>query len=186
MKDRTSLAQCTNSRPPATDEYFEYYGGYVQLVKEGDISRLAENQVEEMRTVFQQVPESHACVLHSPYTWTLKQVCGHMIDTERIFSDRLHRFAAADFQPLPGMDQDIYVAQQDFETPSLKSLVDEMLFCRQANVLLLRRLKREAWDHRGVASDRSVTVRALAYMLVGHVSHHLNIIQKRLLQIQAT
>jgi hypothetical protein len=78
------------------------------------------------------------------------------------------------------MDQEPYVASCNYESPSLPALVDELCFCRQANVLMLRRLKPEAWNNRGVASGHPVTVRALACMLVGHINYHLQIVRKRL------
>lgn len=78
------------------------------------------------------------------------------------------------------MDQDPYIANNDYVKPSLSALLDELIHLRKANVLLLRRVKPEAWDNRGVASDHPVTVRALAYILVGHINHHLKIVRKRL------
>lgn len=167
-------------RRPGRDEYFEYYDTYVRLVPDGEIPELLKSQIDDLRSYFATVSEANASVLHKPYTWTIKQVVGHMIDAERIFADRLHRFASGDKQPQPGMDQDPYVASQDYESPSLKSLVDELLHCRQANLLLIHRLRPEAWDNRGVASGHTVSVRALAWILAGHIIHHMNIIRKRL------
>jgi hypothetical protein len=166
---------------PAIDEYHEFYSGYIGKVPSGNLIQIAEEQITELRATFATISESQSSVLHPPYTWTIKQVIGHMIDTDRVFGDRLHRFAAADFQPLNGMDQDPYVDNLDYESPTLSALVDELLHCRQANALLLRRLPAAAWDRRGIASGHSVTVRALAYMQVGHVTHHMRIIEKRVL-----
>jgi hypothetical protein len=168
------------SRRPGSDEYYEYYAKYIQLVPDGDLRGLAEAQIGELRSFFQGVSEQEATVLHAPYTWTIKQVLGHLIDAERIFGNRIHRFASGDFQPLPGMEQDPYVANNDYELPTLQSLLTELILCREANVLLLRRIKPQAWEHRGVASDHPITVRALAYVLVGHILHHLKIVAQRL------
>jgi DinB superfamily len=165
---------------PSNDEAFEYYFTYIRLVLPGNIIELAKKQIDELQVLFRDVPEAVAMKLHAPYTWTIKQVVGHMIDAERIFADRLHRFACGDFQPLPGMEQEPYVANCDYESPSLASLVDELCLCRQANVLLLRRLRPEVWSNRGIASGNPVTVRALACILVGHVNYHLEIVRKRL------
>ncbi|MDP1562635.1 MAG: DinB family protein [Pirellulaceae bacterium] len=167
-------------RTPAPDESFEYYHNYIRHVPPGDILDLAKQQIDELRSVFDTVSVSESMKLHAPYTWTLKQVVGHLIDAERIFADRLHRFAAADLQPIPGMDQNDYVNNFDYDSPSLANLVDELVFCRQSNVLLLRRLKPSAWDQRGVASGHSVSVRALAYILVGHIEYHMQIVRQRL------
>ncbi len=165
---------------PSKQEYFEYYGTYVDKVPDGDILELATAQCDELRKVLGSLKESEAMVLHAPYTWTIKQVVGHLIDAERIFADRLHRFAAGDQQAQPGMDQDKYVAEQDFQTPKLQSLVDELTLCREANLLLIRRLMPGAWDYRGLASGYSFSVRALAWILVGHINHHLDILRRRI------
>lgn len=165
---------------PEPDESFEFYHNYIRHVPPGNILELAQRQIEDLRSVFRRVSASEETKLHPPYTWTLKQVVGHLIDAERIFADRLHRFAAGDLQPIPGMDQNDYVNNYDYEKPSLAMLVDELVLCRQANVLLLQRLKPTAWDQRGVASGNPVTVRALAYILVGHIEYHLKIVRQRL------
>lgn len=141
---------------------------------------IAQAQVIEIRDFFQKVPESQSVILHAPYKWTTKQVVGHLIDADRVFADRMHKFAAADFQPLNGMEQEPYVENQDFNTPTLSALVEELLLCREANILLMRRMKSTAWDHRGIASEKPVTVRALAYIQVGHITYHLKILRKRL------
>jgi hypothetical protein len=170
----------TYNHRPEKSEYFEFYDTYVQHVPEGDLLANASSQVKELREFFASVPELHSNVLHAPYTWTIKQVVGHIIDTERIFANRFHRFACGDFQPESGMDQDIYIANSDYEAPTLASLVDEWQHLRQANVLLMKRTAPAAWDNVGVASEHNVSVRALGYMLIGHVAYHMKIVRSRL------
>jgi hypothetical protein len=168
-----------NHRPDKS-EYFDYYDTYVQNVPEGDLLENASTQVLELQEFFASMPEVQSNVLHAPFTWTIKQVVGHMIDTERIFANRLHRFACGDFQPESGMDQDVYVRNCNYEAPSLASLVDEWRFLRLANVLLMQRLTPSAWGNIGVASEHKVSVRALGYMLVGHVAYHMKIVRSRI------
>jgi hypothetical protein len=175
-----AIVQSIPTSPPRDSEYFEYYGTYVSQVPEGNLISLAEAQIDELKLFFERVTEAQATVLHAPYTWTIKQVVGHLIDADRFFADRLHRFASRDFQPLNSMDQDIYVANLDYQSPSLASLVEELGLCRLSNVLLLRRLPPGAWDQCGIASDHPITVRALAYIQVGHITYHLKILRKRL------
>ncbi len=165
---------------PRRDEYFEYYAKYVDRVPEGEIRELAAGQIDSLRHTFDGVSEKTAAIVHPPSTWTLKQVVGHLIDAERIFAERLHHFAMGDLQPLPGMNQEEYVAHADYETPSFAALVDELVLLRQANVLLLSRLRAADLSACGEASGHPVTVRALAWMLVGHVEHHLAIVRERL------
>ncbi len=167
-------------RRPESEEYFEFYSNYVSQVPPGDFFQLLNGQVAELRGLFENVNEEQALTLHAPYTWTCKQVVGHLIDAERIFANRLHRFSAGDLQPLPGMDQGPYITNNDYVAPSLRSLVDELVHCRQANALLLRRIKPESWDNCGIASGHPITVRALAYILIGHINHHLKILRQRL------
>ena len=166
---------------PASSEYFEFYANYISQVPDGNLFAIAEAQIDELRTFFENVSEHQSTVLHAPYTWTIKQVVGLMIDTDRVFADRMHKFASADFQPLNSMDQNAYVQNQDFVSPTLSVLVQELLLCRQSNVMLLKRLSPEAWSRSGIASDHPVTVRALAFMQVGHITYHLKILRKRLM-----
>lgn len=168
----------TTTRPTA-DEHDEYYSAYTGRVPEGRITDLMDSQIAEFRAVLDRVSESDAGVLHDPYTWTIKQVVGHMIDVERVFSYRALRWASGDHRPIIGMDQNPWVDNTDYETPSLASLVDELELCRRANICLFRRLKETAWDERGEADGNVMTVRAAAYCLVGHISHHLEIIATR-------
>jgi hypothetical protein len=166
--------------PPRPDESFEFYATYIRLVPNDDLLETGTVQIEELTNLLEIINEKTASQLHAPYTWTIKQVIGHMIDTERIFANRLHRFACGDLQPLPGMEQEPYVSNCDYDSPRLDVLIDELCCLRRANIHLMRRLKPNQWDNRGVASGHPVTVRALGYMLVGHVTYHLQIIQKRI------
>lgn len=165
---------------PLPDEYAPFYGTYVDLVPDGKCLHLLRTQIADLRQLLQVVEEPAASVCHPPYTWTLKQVVGHLIDTERIFADRLHRFATGEQQAQPGMDQDAYVAGMDYERPTLAGLLDELEHLRKANILLIDRLSSEAWNRCGIASGHSVSVRALVWMLVGHIIHHSQIIHQRL------
>lgn len=170
------------SQRPTTDEYFEYYDTYIRLVPNGDIVQLGAAQLRSVSSILAGISERDAEIIHAPYAWTIKQVLGHIIDAERIFADRLHRISSGDLQPQLGMDQDVYVKGQDFSTPLLSSLAEEWQMCRQANLLLMKRIRPESWNICGTASGYSVTVRALAWMIVGHVIHHMNIVEKRLNQ----
>ncbi|MEM7455765.1 MAG: DinB family protein [Planctomycetota bacterium] len=167
------------SRPDAS-EHAEYYSLYINRVPDGDIREHLLNQIEEFRTVLDGIEEDDACVLHEPYTWTIKQVVGHLIDVERVFGYRALRFGSGDVRPIPGMEQNDWVDNTDYESPSLKFLTDELVHSRHANICFFVRLKPDAWDSRAEADGNEMTVRALAYCLVGHITHHLEIIKKRL------
>jgi uncharacterized damage-inducible protein DinB len=168
------------SQRPTSDEYFEFYHTYIRLVPDGHIIETASAQLERVSGILADVSEDDSKVIHAPYTWTIRQVLGHIIDAERIFADRLHRISSGDPQPQLGMDQDLYVNGQDFATPLLSSLAEEWQSLRRANILLMSRIRIDAWSFIGSASGYPVTVRALAWMIVGHVTHHMNIVCKRL------
>ena len=171
----TTIAQ----RKPAVDEYEAYYQPYMDLVTESDLLIALESQIAEVTETLN-LDESAASTIHDPYSWTIKQVVGHMIDNERVFAYRAMRFAVADSTDLPGYDQDDYVAESDYESVSLEALTQELVRLRKSNLMMLRRIQPESWSFRGRCDGREITVRAIACLLVGHVRHHLQIIERRL------
>lgn len=166
---------------PQTNEYAAYYEKYVSLVAEGDVVETLERQGEETLALLQTVGEERAGHRYEPGKWSIKQVVGHVIDGERIFAYRALAIARGERQPLPGMDQDEYMAGSDFDSRTLADLSEEFSHVRRANVLMLRGLRDEAWSRRGVASDNEVTVRALVYIIAGHEAHHVQILRTRYL-----
>ncbi len=174
------MAQQTAHRPPTDSEYAEYYGLYIGRVPDGDIVEYLEMQTGQFREVLGAIDEQAAGIVHPPYTWTIKQVVGHLIDGERVFGYRALRFASGDERPILGMEQDSWVAHTDYVTPTLAELTEELRYSRLANLCFFKRIEAEAWDRRGTADGKEMTVRALAYCLVGHVTHHLEIIKSRL------
>ena len=168
------------STRPSTTEYAEYYGLYIDRVPNGDILELLENQIAEFTDVLSAVSEEQAGALHAPYTWTIKQVVGHLIDVEKVFGYRLHRFACNDLRPILGMEQNDFVNSLDYEAPLLSDMVVELKCSRRSNRYFLKRIPETAWSRMGTADGNVISVRASAYILVGHVIHHLEIIRKRL------
>jgi uncharacterized damage-inducible protein DinB len=132
-----------------------------------------------MDTILFSVADDEAITPYAPGKWTVKQVLGHIIDAERIFSYRALRIARDDNTPLPGFEQDDYVANADFNSLSLTELLQEYSAVRRATILLFRHLPADAWTRRGTASDNEVTVRALAYIIAGHDQHHYRILCER-------
>jgi hypothetical protein len=163
---------------PEPGEYAEAFSGYIGVVPEGEIVEMLEVQVSETTRLLQGLSAS-ADFAYAPGKWTIKQVVGHLSDTERVFGYRALRFGRGDPAPLPGFDQDPYVAAGQFDQRSLGDLIDELLAVRRATVLLLRGMPAEGWLRRGVASDHEVTVRALAWIIAGHELHHRNILSER-------
>jgi uncharacterized damage-inducible protein DinB len=166
---------------PQTNEYAPYYEKYVSLVPEGDVVETLERQLDDTLALLRGITEERAGYRYAPGKWSVKEVVGHIIDTERIFSYRALAIARGERQPLPGMDQDEYMAGADFDSRTLADLTEEFSHVRRANVLMLRGLSEEAWTRRGTASDNEVTVRAIAYIIAGHEAHHVKILRERYL-----
>jgi hypothetical protein len=166
---------------PEANEYAPYYEKYVSLVPDGKIIEILEQQLEKTLALFGTLSEEKGNFRYAPEKWSIKQLVGHLSDTERIFAYRALRFARNDRHPLEGFEQDDYIANADFDGCRLSDLVTEFGYVRKSSIYLLRHLSDEAWRRHGVASDNEVSVRALAYMLAGHELHHLNVLSERYL-----
>ena len=127
-------------------------------------------------------PESDGDFRYAPGKWSLKDVLGHINDTERIMSYRALRIARADQTPMEGFEQDDYVRNAPFAQLSLSDLIEDYIAVRRATISLFRNLDEAAWTRRGVASKNEVTVRALAYVIAGHELHHRKIIEEKYLK----
>src|SRR5262245_28850611 len=164
---------------PAPTDFGPFYTGYVDLVPEDDILPVMAKQHNEMLALLRRISESESMVRHAPYTWSTKEVVGHLIDGERIFTYRALRFAREDATPLPSFDENPYVTSGAFDRLPLTTLVEEFEAVRQATLCLFRNLPAEAWNRRGTANNAEITVNAVAYIVVGHVRHHGGILRKR-------
>ncbi|MBA2734297.1 MAG: DinB family protein [Acidobacteria bacterium] len=170
----------TTTRPDAS-EYASYYEKYVSLVPEGEIVATLSHQLDETLSTLRGLTEAQANSRYAPGKWSVKELIGHVIDGERIFGHRAFCFARNDQAALPGFEQDDYVRAANFDARQLSDLADEFEHVRRANLFVLRSLDNEAWLRRGTASDNEVSVRALAYIMAGHETHHLRILRERYL-----
>jgi hypothetical protein len=166
---------------PRPDEYAPFYSGYIGRVPEGDIIAILATQVEDTLTLFRDLSENQALLAYAPGKWTIKEVIGHMCDTERIISCRALRFARNDATPLPGFDENHYVPHAGSNQRALASLVAELAAVRRATVALFAGLPAEAWTRTGEANQNRVSVRAVAHIIAGHELHHRAIISERYL-----
>lgn len=174
------MSLSTTITPPNPDEYHEYYESYVSKVDRQNFFQAFEEQPKEIRQVLGDLAPGEDGRWHEPYTWTLKQVMGHLIDCERVFSDRLLRIAVGDETPIPGIEQNMYVDNINYEPTIMSDLLDEFEHLRAANVLLVKRLSTESLSRMGTASDNPVSAKANLFILAGHVVYHLDIIKRRL------
>ncbi len=169
-----------SERPKAT-EYPSYFEGYVSLAPEGDVIETLTRQIEQTTSILRAVEEERAGESYEPGKWSIKELVGHLIDSERVFSYRVLSIARGDTQSLPGMDQDVYARHANFNARTLSSLVEELGRVRASTLDLFRHLDEEAWARRGTANDNEVTVRALAHIVAGHEAHHIKVLRERYL-----
>src|SRR5690242_14732981 len=144
-------------RPRDTD-HAPYYQRYVSLVPGADILMTLQEQADDMESL-RSLSDEEACFRYAPDKWSIKQVLGHMIDTERIFAYRALRIARGDQTPIEGFEQDDYVRNGPFERISMPEIMNEYVAVRSATIALFRHLPPDAWDRRGVANNNEVTAR---------------------------
>lgn len=166
---------------PDVTEYQPYYEKYVSLVPKGDILKTLAEQLESSLALLRSIDESRAGWRYAPDKWSIKELVGHIIDTERIFAYRALRFARHDQTPLSGFEQDDYVRHGRFDARNLEDLRQEFEHVRRANLYMLRNLYDAAWQRRGTANGAEVSVRALAFIMAGHELHHMEILRTRYL-----
>jgi uncharacterized damage-inducible protein DinB len=166
-------------RRPEPTEYAEFYAGYVSEVPGSDVLGVLESQRVQMLQLFAARSERDGSFRYAPEKWTVKEVLGHINDAERIFAYRALRIARGDRTPLPAFEQEDFVRNGGFGERTLADLAEEFGLVRNASVALFRSLREDAWPRRGVASQKEVTVRALAFITAGHQIHHRAILEER-------
>ena len=164
---------------PAASEYAPFYHGYVEAVPDGDIVELLRSGGRELVEAVGRITEDRGGFRYGPEKWSIREVLGHLIDAERIFAYRALRVARGDRTPLASFDENAYVRTAGSDARTLADLARELEIVREASVLLFASLPDEAWGLSGIASDREVSVRALAYITDGHSRHHLRILRER-------
>jgi uncharacterized damage-inducible protein DinB len=173
-----SMCSATIARPQP-DEASSHFQSYVAEVTGEDIPAQLTAQLREMERLFESVTDQDALARYAPGKWSVKEVLGHLSDAERIFSYRMLRIARGDTTPLPGFDENAYVPAGQFDERPLPMLLGEFRAVRQSTSAMIEGLPALAWDRRGVASGQPISLRALAYIIVGHVNHHLGVLQDR-------
>ena len=164
---------------PESSEYAPFYHGYVASVPEGDVVALLRQSGRELLDTFATIPEDRGGFRYAEGKWSIREVIGHLIDAERIFTYRALRVARGDTTPLPAFDENEYVKTAGSDTRTLSNLAREFNAVRESSVQLFESLPDEAWGRVGVASGKDISARALAYITVGHAMHHLRILRER-------
>jgi len=165
---------------PADNEYAPFYANYISKVPNGDLLNFMELQPDEFYGLINDLTDEQAMQPTAPGKWSVKQVLGHLCDTERIMGYRALRFARADKTEIEGFEQDDFVAAANSNARSATELLAELKSVRGATLSLLESLTAAEAERSGVANGKSISVRALAYVIAGHAQHHLELMRKQL------
>lgn len=165
---------------PATDEYADFYGSYVAAVKEPLLDTL-EAEAGQWRALLAGVPPGREGYRYAPGKWSVREVVGHVIDAERMFTARAVAFARGDRSHFPPFDENAYAANSGADRRPLADLAEELVAVRRSTVLLLRSFEEDTWNRRGRASGYEFTVRSLAWIIAGHSRHHRGVVADRYL-----
>ena len=163
----------------AEDEYASSYSSYVKLVPDGDIIQTLAKQMEKTIGLLLDISDEQAHFRYAPGKWTIKEVIGHMADTERVMAYRLLAIARGDTVSLPGFDDKEYAQHASFDKQSVKDLLQNLNIVRQSTIHLIKSLTKEDLLRRGTTNNTQITVRALIAIIAGHELHHCNIIRDR-------
>ena len=166
---------------PTAEEANSYYLTYMNKVNGEDPLRAIENQLDQYSPWLRRISEEKSLFRYAPDKWTIKQVLNHISDTERAFAFRALWFARGFSEPLPGFDQEISAAGAKADDIPWSAHVEEFTRVRVGTISLYRNLPKEAWMRKGVASGFTFTVRALAFIIPGHMEHHCRILKEKYL-----
>ncbi len=165
---------------PGGDEYASNFAGYVAHIgEEEDVLAVLAGQLDRVTSWFAGIREARGDFRYEPGKWSVKEVVGHLSDTERVFAYRALRFARGDTTSLSSFDDQAYVRKLGAEERALVDMVGEWCDVRRATLALFRGLPASVWRRRGIASGEPISVRALAYIIAGHTLHHLEVLDAR-------
>ena len=164
---------------PTESEYAPYFSGYVSHVPEADVLSVLEAQALQLSQMTSQIPADREKFRYAPEKWSIREVIGHLIDAERVFGYRAFCISRGERVSLPAFDENEYIKQSHYDDRPLTSQTVEFVVARKSNVLFLRSLDDAAWEAVGTANNNRISVRALAYIMAGHVRHHVAVLHER-------
>lgn len=165
---------------PQPEEFASFYQGYIDLVSDDVIGEL-EDQATSFPTFVRSLPPEKMEYAYAPGKWTIKQIVGHLIDNERILAYRLLCLSRKDPTPLPGYDQNEYIAKSYYRTKDTETILKEFEAVRRANLFLYKSLQPTDLDYIGTANNHPISAKALLFVIAGHLNHHRKIIGERYL-----
>lgn len=167
---------------PSPGDYDPYYERYIQLIEGDDILKILNDQGKKTQDVLNSFSEHKGNYRYADGKWTVKEVVGHLLDTERIFAYRALCIARGEKKSLPGMEQDDYVREGNFNRRELFDLNYEFRLLRESNLLLFRSFTQEMRSRKGFANESYVSVLAVMFIIAGHEKHHMNVLRERYMQ----
>ena len=165
---------------PQADEFPVFYKGYVDTVKDDVLAEL-DHQIESFTTLLKGIPLEKSGFSYAEGKWTILELLGHILDTERIMAYRALRIARNDSTPLPGFDENNYVANAHFADRSLIRMAEEFEHLRKANLFLIKSFNETELARVGLSNDKPISVKALVFIIAGHLNHHIRILKERYL-----
>jgi uncharacterized damage-inducible protein DinB len=166
---------------PEPSEAAPYYFTYINKVEGGDAVSAIEQQLDPSLAFFSSISEQKSLHRYAPDKWSIRETLNHVSDAERLFNQRAFWFARGFTSPLPSFDQNVAVAAAHADKIPWADHIEEFRRVRLASISLFRNLPAEAWSRSGIASDNPFTVRALAFIIVGHLTHHISVVRDRYL-----
>jgi hypothetical protein len=164
---------------PTETEYAPSHVLYLTLVPENDAVAVLEREADSLAKLADRLAPERETYAYAPGKWTVRQVIGHLIDAERAFGYRIFAVSRGEAAPLPGFEENSYVANAPYAETPLAALLAELAAVRAGNLFLLRAIPDPAWRRIGTANGKTVSARALVYVLAGHFRHHANVLRDR-------
>lgn len=168
---------------PAPGSFPPYFNTYIKLVEETELITALLNHGDVAESFFSKITEENSCYSYAEGKWTIKEILQHINDAERIFCFRALSFARGEIQVLPGFDENQFAANSHANDLKWESILDDFKIVRKGSVALFNSLNNDDLDHTGSASDYSISVRALGYIIAGHATHHINVVKERYISL---
>ncbi len=166
---------------PATSDYPEYFGQYINQVEEDDLGTAFRNQFPKIESFLHSIDEEKGGYAYAPGKWTLKELLQHIIDTERIFNYRALCFARNEAASLPPFDENVYADNSNANARTWKSLSNEFINVRRSTEDLFNSFTEEMLQQKGTASNKSISVLSLGFITAGHITHHIKVVKEKYL-----
>ena len=164
---------------PAISDYPEYFGRYIDQVIETELNKAFRIQFPKIETFLRGVDEAKAGYAYAPGKWTLKELLQHIIDAERVFCYRALCFARKENNPLPSFDENLYAENSGANSRSWKSMGNEFINVRRSTEDLFNSFSDDLLQGKGIASNNSISVLSLGFIILGHVTHHINVVKEK-------